>query len=206
MLNTEKKFHLIILNSNHIEQIVEIHLKAFKGFFLSSLGRKFLRTYYKSCLKNKSTISIGITDSNKIILGFAFGTLKSRGYHRSILINNIFSFSISLLRSIILKPSVLFRLIFNLNKNKKSETIFDCSELLSIGIIPSHSGFGLGKNLLLEFESRVKNSGSEAITLTTDFYDNDSVLQFYYKNNYLIYYDFIAYPNRRMYKLIKYFS
>lgn len=206
MQNTEKIYHLVILNSNHIEQIVDIHLKAFDGFFLSTLGKKFLRTYYKSCLKNKYTVNIGITDSNQKILGFAFGTLKSRGYHRSILINNIFSFSISLLRSIIFKPSILFRLIFNLNKNKKTEPIFDCSELLSIGVIPSHSGFGIGKHLLLEFENKVKVSGSKAITLTTDFYDNESVLQFYYKNNFSICYDFIAYPNRRMYKLIKHYN
>jgi hypothetical protein len=41
------------------------------------------------------------------------------------------------------------------------------------------------------------------MSLTTDFYNNIKTIEFYKGLGYNIYYDFIAYPNRKMYRMIK---
>jgi GNAT superfamily N-acetyltransferase len=69
--------------------------------------------------------------------------------------------------------------------------------------MPNLKGFGYGKMLLDEFEFNAKKMGVNKIALTTDFYDNETVINFYKTNNYKAYYDFMTYPNRKMYKMIK---
>jgi ribosomal protein S18 acetylase RimI-like enzyme len=91
----------------------------------------------------------------------------------------------------------------NLNKSPNKNDKKDYAELLSIAVLPSLKGMGYGKLLLEKFEVRARNIGISSCVLTTDFYDNDGVIKFYKSNNYEIYYDFITYPNRRMYKMIK---
>jgi len=41
------------------------------------------------------------------------------------------------------------------------------------------------------------------ISLTTDYHNNEKVVDFYLKSNYKVLNEFISYPNRKMYKMIK---
>lgn len=191
------------LKQNNVYDIAKVHMISFSGFFLSTLGMNFLKIYYSSCLKNKDTIAIGLWDEYGALKGFAIGTSNASGYHKKILLNNFYNFFVSLIGIIILRPRVLARLIFNLNKSPKKSDEKDYAELLSIAIFPNIKGFGYGKLLLEEFESNAKKKGVKRLALTTDFYDNDTVMNFYKNNNYEIYYDFFTYPNRKMYKMIK---
>ena len=68
---------------------------------------------------------------------------------------------------------------------------------------PDHEGLGIGKKLLSEFENQIAAKGINIMTLTTDADFNDSVLKFYKKSGYSVYYDFETFPNRKMLKLIK---
>ena len=52
-----------------VNAIVEIHINAFKGFFLTSLGRDFLKFYYTCFVKNGETVTM-VAEENKIIYGF----------------------------------------------------------------------------------------------------------------------------------------
>ncbi len=197
-------FRPIKLSLCHVDIIVDIHNIAFDGFFLTTLGSDFLKTYYSSCLKSKLTVALGISaDEDENIIGFAVGSINSSGYHKDILFRNIVSFILSLKNVIISNPSILLRLFLNLSKSPTIKDNSDYAELLSIAVLPEYKGFGVGKLLIDYFEESVKNRGVSKITLTTDYCKNDSVVKFYQKNNYRIFYDFIAYPNRRMYKMIK---
>lgn len=202
-LNSMRGYRPIKLSLDNVDGIVYIHNVAFKGFFLTSLGSDFLKTYYSSCLKSKSTIALGITDDHENILGFAMGTIKSSGYHKDILLRNFFPLFFSLFKLFIPNPRMLLRLFLNLSKSPSKKDRGDYAELLSIAVLPQSEGSGIGKLMLNHFEESVKNRGVFRVTLTTDYYKNDSVVKFYQKNNYSVLYDFIAYPNRRMYKMIK---
>jgi ribosomal protein S18 acetylase RimI-like enzyme len=191
------------LNISDVSKIAEVHEKSFKDFFLTSLGKRFLETYYAASVKDDTSIGIGLFDTDGNLSGFATGTSQSANFHKALLLQNAFLFFRSLLCVSLSRPNVLVRLVKNINK--KSNVIDDkqYAELLSIAILPNLKGSGYGKVLLEEFEKKVMIRNISKIALTTDFNDNDSVIKFYNKCGYDVYYDFIAYPNRHMYKMIK---
>ena len=185
-------------------QIAKLHLKSFPDFFLTTLGYSFLKTYYKSCAKSKEAISICAIDfeSNKI-LGFAVGCMNSKGFNKKLIYSNIGSYFYQTVILLFTKPIALIRLFKNLGKGNVLNDKGNYAELLSIGVSPDQNGLGIGQHLLAKFENQVREKGINTITLTTDADSNDSVLRFYKKSGYKVYYDFITFPNRKMLKLIK---
>jgi ribosomal protein S18 acetylase RimI-like enzyme len=185
-------------------QIANIHLQSFPNFFLTTLGYSFLKTYYKSCSKNKEAISIcAIDNETKKILGFAVGCLNSKGFNKKLIYSNLGAYFYQALILLFTKPLALIRLFRNLEKGNVLSDRGNYAELLSIGILPDQSGLGIGQNLLTIFENKVREKGVNTITLTTDADSNNNVLKFYKKIGYTVYYDFITFPNRKMLKLIK---
>ena len=61
-----------------------IHELAFGQFFLTSLGMRFLETYYKACLKSNDSIAVCAVNDNNKIIGFATGSVKAKAYHNKI--------------------------------------------------------------------------------------------------------------------------
>ena len=191
------------LEINDVPKITNVHDIAFKGFFLTSLGKRFLETYYTASVNSSTSIGIGIFDSDGNLNGFASGTFQSAGFHQTLLLQNAFLFFKSLLIILLRRPQDIIRLIKNINKKSNKIDDKQYAELLSIAILPSLKGLGYGKVLLEEFENKVKLYKVSKIALTTDFNDNDSVIKFYKKCGYEVYYQFLAFPNREMLKMIK---
>ncbi|PJE48032.1 MAG: GNAT family N-acetyltransferase [Sediminibacterium sp.] len=185
-----------------VSNVSFIHIKAFKNFFLTSLGKGFLETYYSACLKHQHTIAFCAEDLQGNLVGFATGSSWAKGYHRSIFMNNIFSFLTSLAVSIVKKPPILIRLFKNLEKNKHKYDMGEYAELLSIGVNPDYKGGGVGRELLTVFHDEVRKRGGVKVALTTDKLNNDPVLAFYAKAGYETFYEFTTYPKREMYKLM----
>lgn len=203
MFQNNKDLKLISLSVENLDDLVDLHIKTFNGFFLTSLGSDFLKTYYDACLSNENTIALGVIDEKNKVIGFAIGALNAFGYHKKVLFKNIHKFIYSLFVACLIKPKSIFRLILNLNKSPRKFDKKNYSELMSIAVLPSLKGLGIGKLLLTKFEETAKLKGAKQCALTTDYYNNDLVIEFYKKNNYEVYYDFFAYPKRKMYKLIK---
>lgn len=191
-------------NVSDSSQIAKIHLKSFPNFFLTTLGYQFLKTYYRSCVKSNEAISIcAINKDDNKLLGFAVGCLNSKGFYKRLILYNILNYSCLAILILFTKPIALIRLFKNLEKNNDNDDKGNYAELLSIGVVPDHNGLGIGQKLLVEFENQLKDKGIDTITLTTDADYNDSVLRFYNKSGYTVYYNFYTFPNRKMYKLIK---
>ena len=185
-------------------KIAKIHLKSFPNFFLATLGYSFLKTYYRSCAKSKEAISIcAIDNETKKIVGFAVGCLNSKGFNKRLIYSNLGAYFYQTLILLFTKPLALIRLFKNLAKNNDKDDKGNYAELLSIGVSPDHNGLGIGQELLVEFENKITEKVINTITLTTDADSNDSVLRFYKKSGYTVYYDFETFPNRKMLKLIK---
>ena len=186
------------------EGLVLIHNQAFHGFFLTSLGTKFLRLYYTTLIKSSKGLLVCLYDDYDDLVGFAAGTKMSKGFHKEILLRNIFSYFYVLLHLVISKPISIIRLFKNLNKkNNFKNDDGNYAELLSIAVPLDKKGKGYGRILLAEFERISKSFCIKKIALTTDFYNNEGVISFYKKSGYEVFYNFIAFPNRKMYKLIK---
>lgn len=193
-----------ILNLTHVEDVVRIHINTFEGFFLTNLGERFLKLYYKSCIKNQNlTIAIGLFSDNSELIGFGIGSYESKGYYKKIIKANFLAFFLETIIIAVSKPMALIRLAKNLDKVNNIEDNGIYCELLSIGVQKHNEGKGYGKQLLIGFEKIASERGVKKITLTTDSRNNDRVLKFYNKMGYDIFYKFKTYPNREMLKLQK---
>lgn len=161
------------------DQIAKIHLKSFPNFFLTTLGYSFLKTYYKSCSKSKEAISICAVDSEtKKIVGFAFGCLNSKGFNKRLVCSNLGAYFYQTLILLFTKPIALMRIIKNLRKGNVLSDKGHYAELLSIGMSPDKSGLGIGRSLLVKFETQVREKNINTITLTTDADSNEKVSNF----------------------------
>lgn len=181
----------------------EIHMAAFKGFFLTSLGKSFMNAYYKATLQSNESIAVCAVDDKKDIVGFSFGSIHSKGFHKRILKQNSVLFLIQGIIILFTKPKALFRLANNLDKNGNETDDGNYAELLSIAVTPAAKGTGIGKEMIKKFEEEAISKGCKKIALTTDYYNNGDVVEFYRRTGYRVFYEFITYPERKMYKLIK---
>lgn len=199
------KMDEIIVNvpEKDISSVVQIHQRAFNGFFLTDLGSNFLKLYYKSVAKNERGVLLGYYKDSQLI-GFCAATTLSQGFNKKLVSDNITSFSLIAIRLLFAKPRALIRLLKNFTKSNPS--INDkglYAELLSIGVSPKAQGIGVGKSLLFRLEKKLSEKGCKELSLTTDYYKNEKAIGFYNSLGYETMYDFIAYPQRKMYRLIK---
>jgi hypothetical protein len=188
-----EKYKIVIINNNLennlLDQIVDLHLKAFRFFFLTTLGRPFLRGFYKAIIHNSNGIGIGILEKEKL-LAFAIGSSKKGGFYSDIFKNNFFYLGLCCLPSVIRKPQIIIRILKSLFAKDTSEAIIlGSATLLSICVDPAKSKEGLGELTLKAFEKEVFLVAN-GLSLTTDSDNNDHVNRFYIKNNYKLVSDF----------------
>lgn len=192
-----------VIKKNEHQYLTDIHLDAFHGFFLSSLGKRFLNAYYTAALNSEETIAVCAIDENEKIQGFATGCILSKGYHKRLILKNLISFIHQGLILLFTNPLSLRRLILNLDKISNKNDDGEYAELISIGVSQICKGLGVGKAIIKIFEEEARSNGCKKITLTTDYFNNDDIITFYNHSGYNIFYEFNAYPKRRMYKFIK---
>lgn len=186
-----------------VPSIVSIHCSAFKDFFLTSLGPQFLRFYYGCFIRSEETVTLVAVDEQEIV-GFAASTEKCKGFNSRLIKNNFLRFAGLSIRLLFTSPKSLIRLAKNLTK--KSDSVEDneeYAELYSIGVQSDQQGKGVGKLLLSQTECVMRADGVSKVSLTTDYYHNDAAVGFYHSMGYETLYEFVTYPDRKMYRLIK---
>lgn len=194
------------IENKDVKEVILIHNMAFKNFFLTGLGKFFLSIYYRSVLNNEQGILLGCYEGEDL-LGFCAGTILSQGFNKRLIKSNFYAFIIVGIYLIFTKPSTLIRLFRNFSKtNSKIVDNGLYAELLSIGVNPDYQNNGVGKILLKGLESTVLKMNEKKISLTTDCYNNEKAISFYKACGYYVWYDFMAYPKRKMYRMIKQLS
>lgn len=188
---------------SELDTIVSIHNNAFPGFFLTQLGNSFLKTYYRAVLKHYDGILLGCYDEDRLV-GFCAATMLASGFNVRLIKSDWPSFMRVGTFLFLTNMSSIKRLYLNLSKRDSGYAdTGEYAELLSIGVDFSYQGKGIGKQLLTELEKSVYGKGGVKLSLTTDFYNNQKTIGFYQTMGYRPLYDFIAYPDRKMYRMIK---
>ena len=152
---------------NDVDIIVKIHTDAFKDFFLTSLGPKFLTFYYSCFVKSDETVTMIAEEEGKVY-GFSASTRACKGFNSRLIKNNLSAFTIVSLKMLFTSPFALLRLAKNLTK--KGDGINDeedYAELYSIGVSKLAQGKGVGKQLLAASEEALKQKGVKRVSLTT---------------------------------------
>jgi len=187
---------------SEVKNVVRIHEKSFKGFFLTTLGSGFLKSYYTILLKDKGTTFVGCYIDHELA-GFCSVANHSNGYNKRLIKSNIFHFIVIGLKLVMSKPASIIRLNKNLDKKSSISDRGEYCEVVSIAVAENFQGKGLGGEMLFFIEKKLKKEKYNKLSLTTDFYNNGPALVFYKKNGYKILSDFYTYPKRKMYRFIK---
>lgn len=191
------------ISKEDVTKVVCVHKDSFKGFFLTELGDHFLKVYYDCVRKDERGILLGFYDEGALF-GFCAATTLSKGFNTQLVKKNLFRFSFIGLGLVFTRILALIRLVKNFSKtNSTTQDEGEYAELFSIGVSDKKQGQGIGKKLLIQLEKELRLKGCTALSLTTDYNDNGKAIQFYKGLGYEIYYDFIAYPNRKMFRMIK---
>lgn len=187
-----------------VKQVTKVHLAAFPGFFLTTLGPAFLRTMYKAFLLNKGGVFV-VDDRDGHIQGFAVGVLKSVGQDRNLVVRFLPQFILSLVPAVVRNPvKVVKRITSQLFTASERTNIPENAVILrSIGIQPSMKGGGVAGRLLQEFELRANEKGATSVALTTDVLNNERAIGFYRKHGYKISQEFRQDGKRLMYLMTK---
>ncbi len=75
------------LVKTHVEPVVELHMQAFPDFFLTFLGRSFLRQMYLSYCDDRNTVAlVAVRKTNREILGAVIGPLQPASFYKRILL------------------------------------------------------------------------------------------------------------------------
>lgn len=178
-------FRIRNLSEADLDDVVSIHLKTFRGFFLTFLGSKFLYALYKYFLYDKNSICL-IAESEGEVRGFAIGNNKPENLFRKMLKRRGIILFFLALKALLNDPKVVSkRLLFALSYRGEAPSGFKSPALLSsIGVVPSVKNQGIGSHLVMAFCWEAFIKGSDVVYLTTDKLKNDSVNSFYLKNGF----------------------
>lgn len=185
MFKEEKlEYQIIEISKDYMEQVVQVHLAAFPGFFLSELGNDVLRVFYKSLLQDNKTLFYGVKNDGGLV-GFFAASLKPTGLYRRLFFKNISRFVLPLFFAF-WKNFILFKkMITSASSSSKLEvsTTYPVS-LLSICVSPDHAGKGIGKILLSTLEKELQLRKLHGYYLTTDAKNNNATNQFYLNSGF----------------------
>lgn len=190
-----------------IPGIVELHQRIFDGFFLTSMGGKFLGELYLGFISEESGILLVARD-NSDVKGFVGGTTNPEKFYTNLLRKRWWSFAWKAIPMLLENPLPVGKKIFSavwfqgdVPNNNVSGAV-----LSSIGVSKAYRGSTVATELLAHFEACVYKNGIKKIFLTTDNEGNERANAFYLKNGYKIESEIHKSDGRNMYRYIKYLS
>jgi len=191
-------------NLADIPAVAAVHMKAFPGFFLTTLGASFVKTMYKAFLLNTNGVFV-VCESDKSVCGFAVGALASSNKDRKLAMKLLPQFLWSVIPAVLQNPfRVLTRIVRQFMAQDGSPSVPKGAAVLrSIGVLPELKGGGAASLLLQEFEQRALQMGATSLALTTDVLDNERAIQFYSKHGYQIVQEFKQDKHRAMFLMLK---
>jgi len=167
------------LSTADIREAAALHLRSFPSFFLSELGERFLREFYRGFLDDGAITAIA-RDEDGRLLGVVVGHMEPAGFFRRLLRRRWYAFGLASLSLVIRRPSVLPRIARAVTyRGQAGRTPQSGALLSSICVDPQEQGAGTGRKLLTSFTDELARRGGARAYLTTDAAANESANAFY---------------------------
>lgn len=168
-----------------VNEVVEIHLNTFKGFFLTFLGRGFLKQLYKGFIEYEKSNLIIASDNNKIV-GFLAYSEDMSSFYKYLIKHRLISFAWYGFLAFLRNPRILFRLLSAFGKSEEVKREEKYIELASIGVDPLSKGKGVGSQMIAYLKNSIDFENFAYISLETDADDNEYANKFYQKNGFVL--------------------
>jgi colanic acid biosynthesis glycosyl transferase WcaI len=192
--------------SSDIESIAKVHEAAFPEFFMTRMGRRFLREYYLLVLDYPDGLML-VSGQESEVEGFVAGFVNPAKFYAYLSGRRRRLFWPSLM-AIFRQPQLLPRVLYN-RKRVASASVQDepgSCELSSIGVLPGSAGRGHGRRLIDGFCVEARRRGCMRIVLTTDLLQNDAVNAFYRRNGFTLERSFASGGKRWMNEYVRLLS
>ncbi|MDM8236977.1 GNAT family N-acetyltransferase [[Ruminococcus] torques] len=182
---------------NIINTVVSIHIETFKGFFLTFMGKGFLKLMYRSYTEYKDSGILVAFEGEKPV-GFLAYSGDFSGLYKYMIKKRIILFAWYSFGAFLRKPKVFIRLVSAFLKPKEVKREEKYVELASIGIEPNMKSKGVGSKLIDVLKAQTDFTEYAYITLETDAENNESANYFYRKNGFVLKRKFETNQGRKM--------
>lgn len=178
-------------------QCVAIHMRAFKGFFLTFLGERFLHELYASIACDPTGIGF-VAEEDGQIVGFVSGTDQPAGLYRRLLQKRWWNFGWASFGALVKRPVILPRLLRAFSMPSQHMQVGRCGTLMSIAVDPQMQGKKVGQMLVRAFLDESARRGLEHVNLTTDRVNNDCANRFYQRLGFMFLRHYVTPEGRQM--------
>ena len=185
-------------DKENLKRLVHIHMQTFSGFFLTFMGKGFLKNMYQSYCRHEASNLLGAFDQDGRLIGFLAYSQDMSGLYKYMIKHKLIPFAWYSLGAFIRKPKVFMRLIRAFLKPSEAAREERYIELSSIGVDPSVKSKGIGSRLIDALKQKEQTSGCGYINLETDAVDNDGANAFYVKNGFVLTRTYCTRENRKM--------
>ncbi len=182
-----------------VATVVDIHVAAFPGYFLTSLGPRFLALYYAHVVSAKLGIGL-VFDCDGRVLGFAVGELNPGRFYRELFWRRCLAFGFYALKAAAKQPSILLRMTRQVFQRVEAPTSDDVARLAALAVAPEEQEHGYGRVLVAAFIERVSDRGGKTIFLEARK-ENQSVLQFYVQMGFKVVREVVQAPGEVLVEL-----
>ena len=180
-----------------IAEIVDIHLDTFEGFFLTFMGKGFLKKMYLSyCDHAPSGLVVALEDGKPV--GFLAYSADMSGLYKHMIKKRLISFAFYSAGAFLRKPKIFMRLIRAFLKPGESRREENYVELSSIGVSPKVKSKGVGSALISWLKENVDFAKYSYIALETDAENNEGANRFYVKNGFTLVREYETHEGRKM--------
>jgi ribosomal protein S18 acetylase RimI-like enzyme len=184
-------YRIVPLAKEHVEEAVEMHLLAFRNFFLTFLGQRFLREAYGTAAGHEQTVGYVALNQEDEVVGVCFGFVNAKAFYKDILKRRWWAFAFHSIWGIIRRPTIIPRIfrVLKYEGNPPPCNIKPLGALPNTAVKPNDQGMGIAIALIRSACDEFVRRGVHAVYLHTDADNNDRVRGFYSALGW----DFLAY-------------
>jgi len=179
---------------SHLPGMVQCHINAFPGRFMTEMGRHWLYALYLFFIKHRGSICLVTVDTDETVVGLAVGGdpnirnefLSSAMYRFPHLIFWKFLCKRSVRRVLLKELAGKFqhrRAVDNSGDTKEQNVATRSGNLLSLCVLPDYKGTGVGGKLIESFKLACADEGYKRLTLSV-VSENTRAMAFYKKHGW----------------------
>ncbi len=171
------------LRPEDVADCAALHVEAFPGFFLSQLGPRFLREFYRGFLGDPDAVALVAESPEGDVAGVVVGTLEPKGFFSRLLRRRLVGFLIASFLVVLRRPTAAPRLFKAVLYRGQVPLEVEGALVSSICVVPHGQARGTGTQLITAFAEAIACHGSGAYLLT-DRDHNERANAFYVRNGW----------------------
>jgi ribosomal protein S18 acetylase RimI-like enzyme len=187
------------ISKERMPEVIDVHMRAFPGFFLTFLGCGFLKEFYSSfCGSNEGIGFVAIDPETGRVAGVVVGPVQPAGYFKRLLKRRWWAFCLHSTKAVCRRPTIIPRMMRAFLYRGDAPEGSARALLSSIAVDPEIQRGGVGRQLVQAYLDEARRRGVPGVFLTTDRDGNEAVNGFYQKLGWRIDSTFTTPQGRRM--------